>query len=90
VAEKISAVGGKELWASDDKPTFTPVMSRLRTASHIQKDWLASQHTSYLKKQLTDAATEGQTTNIESNTHFGPRLAVGENFAKNIETTGTF
>ena len=65
-------------------------MVRLRTASHTNPDWMASLATSSIAKQLNESATRGDDTNIISNPDFRPRLAVGENFGKNVESSGEF
>jgi hypothetical protein len=65
-------------------------MIRLQSAAHNNPDWLASQFTSHLKKQLSEHAIRGSDTNIESNVHFVPRLAVGENFGTKVNETGKF
>ena len=71
-------------------PGFEPEMIRLRTASHSNPDWMASLGTSYLTKQLNESATKGDDTNVLHNDNWGPRLAFGKNFGKNIEQTGQF
>lgn len=81
---------GLDVLVDDYEPKFRPEMVRLRSASHYNPDWLAAQHTSYLKKQLNEAAIRGEDTNIEENTHFAPRLAQGVGFGKNIRITGKF
>lgn len=90
ISKHLMDSGFKEVFTSADTPSFTPVMPRLRTATHNGTDWLASMHTSYLKKQLNESATRGEDSNIESNVHFAPRLAIGNNFADNIKSTGKF
>lgn len=90
IATHINDAGFKEVFSSPDAPNFKPHMVRLRAAAHNNTDWLASMHTSYLKKQLNESAVRGETTNIESNSHFAPRLAIGANFGDNIEQTGKF
>jgi DNA-directed RNA polymerase subunit beta' len=90
ISKHLMDSGFKEVFTSGDTPSFTPVMPRLRTATHNGTDWLASMHTSYLKKQLNESATRGEDSNIESNVHFAPRLAIGNNFADNIKSTGKF
>lgn len=90
IAQHLSKAGFNNVFVSKESPTFKPHMVRLRTASHHSPDWLASMHTSYLKKQLNEAAIRGEDTDIESNIHFAPRLAVGQGFGENIETTGKF
>lgn len=90
IAKHISSAGFNEVFASPEAPTFKPHMVRLRAATHHGTDWLASMHTSYLKKQLSESAIRGEESNIESNSHFAPRLAIGTNFGDNIEQTGKF
>lgn len=90
ISKHLMDSGFKEVFTSGDTPSFTPIMPRLRTATHNGTDWLASMHTSYLKKQLNESATRGEDSNIESNVHFAPRLAIGNNFADNIKSTGKF
>lgn len=90
VAERMRKVGATNVFASPTAPPFTPDMQRLRTASHSDKDWLASLSTSYLGKQMTQAAERGDETDIESNYHYAPRLAAGVGFGENIERTGKF
>lgn len=90
IAQHLSKAGVNNVFVSKESPSFKPHMVRLRTASHHSPDWLASMHTSYLKKQLNEAAIRGEDTNIENNIHFAPRLAVGQGFGENIENTGKF
>lgn len=90
IAKHISSAGFSEVFTSKEAPTFKPHMVRLRAATHHGSDWLASMHTSYLKKQLSESAMRGEESDVESNVHFAPRLAIGSNFAENIEQTGKF
>lgn len=90
VASYLDDHGYKEVEAAATAPGFTPEMIRLRTASHSNPDWLASMGTSYLTKQLNEAATEGDDTNVLHNPDWRPRLAYGAGFGKNIEETGEF
>lgn len=90
VASYLDNHGYKEVEAAATAPGFTPEMIRLRTASHSNPDWLASMGTSYLTKQLNEAATEGDDTNVLHNPDWRPRLAYGAGFGKNIEETGEF
>lgn len=90
VASYLNDHGYKEVEAAATAPGFTPEMIRLRTASHSNPDWLASMGTSYLTKQLNEAATEGDDTNVLHNPDWRPRLAYGAGFGKNIEETGEF
>lgn len=90
IAKHLSESGLGEVFTSTSSPTFKPHMVRLRAATHHSSDWLASMHTSYLKKQLSESAIRGEETNVEKNIHFAPRLAIGTNFGENIEQTGNF
>lgn len=90
IADRMGKVGAQEILASQTEPSFTPEMSRLRTAAHADRDWLSSMSTSYLGKQLVQAAERGDETDIQSNYHYAPRLAAGVGFGENIEQTGKF
>lgn len=90
IAKHLKTAGMDEVFASTEAPTFKPHMVRLRAATHHGTDWLASMHTSYLKKQLSESAIRGEESDVEKNVHFAPRLAIGTNFAENIEQTGKF
>lgn len=90
VAKKLAKNKYDSLLVDDAAPGFEPHMVRLRTASHTNPDWMASLATSSIAKQLNESATRGDDTNIISNPDFRPRLAVGENFGKNVEVTGEF
>lgn len=74
----------------DRAPGFEAQLVRLRAASHTNPDWLASMATSYISKQLNESATRGDDTNVVSNPDFRPRLAIGENFGKNVNEQGLF
>jgi DNA-directed RNA polymerase subunit beta' len=90
IAKHLKSVGFEEVFSSPESPTFKPHMVRLRAATHHGTDWLASMHTSYLKKQLSESAIRGEESDVEKNIHFAPRLAIGTNFGENIEQTGKF
>lgn len=90
IAKRLEKAEWGDIQVSEQAPRFSPQMVRLQSASHNNPDWLAQQHTSYLKRQLSDSAARGLDTNIEKNVHFAPRLAVGEDFGKDIRETGTF
>ncbi len=90
MTKRIREAGIKAVPVSEEEPKFVPTMMRLRTASQNSKDWLAKMHTSYLTSNLAADAPRGRTTNIEHNTHFAPRLMVGEDFGKKVEQTGEF
>lgn len=90
VAKFIQDHGHDKVQVEDNAPSFIPEMIRLRTASHSNPDWMASMGTSYLTKQLNEAATEGDDTNVKQNADWRPRLAFGEGFGKRIAETGEF
>lgn len=90
VAANLADNSFDEVVVDDVEPHFEPEMIRLRTASHANQDWLASMGTSYLAKQLNEAATRGDDTNIKENDDYRPRLAVGADFGTNITETGKF
>jgi hypothetical protein len=89
IAEHLKKTG-YDVVASEEEPGFRPEMTNLRTASQHAPGWLEKQHTSYLRQNLSDDAMRGRDTDIASNVHFAPRLAVGADFGNNIETTGKF
>ncbi len=90
MVERMRKVGATEVLASPTAPPFTPDMQRLRTASHSDRDWMASLSTSYLGKQMVQSAERGDETNIEENYHYAPRLAAGVGFGEKIQQTGKF
>jgi len=90
ISKRLSNVGINQVHVTDKAPAMRSDMVRLRTAAHSNPDWLASMHTSYLKSQLTSSAVRGDTTDVQKNVHFAPRLAIGTDFGKNIETSGEF
>jgi hypothetical protein len=90
IQKELNEVGITEVDALDKPPPFKPNMDRLRTVSHYNDDWLAGLSTSYLKKQLEESTLRAATTDIASNQHWAPRIAVGVGFGQNIEQTGKF
>lgn len=90
VARDLESHGYSGVLADDSEPEFEPEMVRLRGASHTTPDWLASQGTSYLTKQLEESVTRGDDTNVYSNPDWRPRLAYGKDFGKNLTETGEF
>lgn len=90
VADNLSKYDYNEILVDDNEPGFQPEMQRLRAAAHSNPDWLASQGTSYLTKQLNEASARGDDTNILENADYRPRLAFGAGFGKNISQTGLF
>lgn len=90
MAERMRKAGVTTALASQTEPYFKPDMQRLRTASHSDRDWMASLSTSYLSKQMVESAERGDDTDVGSNYHYAPRLAVGVGFGENIEQTGKF
>lgn len=90
VAHRLEGAGIEKIYSSPTTPWFTAEMPRMRTASHVQDDWLASMHTSHLKSQLASSALRGADTSLDSNVHFAPRLAIGAGFGKNTGESGRF
>lgn len=90
VAKDLQENNYNDVYVDDNKPAFEPEMIRLRASSHTNPDWMASLGTSSLSKQLNDAASKGDVTNVISNSDYRPRLAFGKDFGKNIEQTGMF
>jgi DNA-directed RNA polymerase subunit beta' len=89
--DRLKSAGIKGVVASgEEQPKFHPEMVRLRAAAHNNPDWLARMHSSYLMSNLDESASRGRDTDTMENTHFAPRLAIGKNFGKNIDTTGKF
>lgn len=88
--KRLENAGFGEVEVTDEPPEFETSMTRLRSAAHDQDDWLAQMHTSYLKSNIADSATRGLDTNVEANTHFAPRLAVGVGFGDKVRETGKF
>lgn len=87
---QLKDIGATNVTVTGTQPKFHAEMPRLRTASHVQEDWLASQSTSYLKEQLLSGAERGADSNVQSNLHYAPRLAIGEGFGQNTAATGKF
>lgn len=87
---RIRESGINHVPVSQEEPKFVPEMRRLRSASHSGQDWLAKMHSSYLTTNLSNSAARALDTNLEENTHFAPRLAVGKGFGEKVETTGKF
>lgn len=90
VAEYLESKGVDRIFASNVEPTFRPQFVRLQQVASTSDDWLASLGGSYLGNQLQQGITRAQDTNIESNIHPVPRLAVGVGYAEDIERTGKF
>ncbi len=90
MAQHLSDRGFGQVPVTDDAPGFAPDMTRLRTASHSGRDWLAKMQTSYLSRNLIDSAVAGEDTDTSENVHFAPRLAIGINFGDKARTTGKF
>lgn len=90
VAKDLESVGYQNVYADDTAPGFEPEMVRLRGASHSNPDWMASQGTSYLTRQIGEAVERGDDTEVYSNQDWRPRMAYGVDFAKNVRKTGEF
>lgn len=90
MAESIASKGYKEVFATDDEPSFRPTFVRLQQVASVDDDWLAGLGGSYLGNRLQKGITRSQDTNIEENIHPVPRLAVGVGFGDKLDTTGKF
>ena len=90
MAENLSDMGFNSILSSSTGVEFTPEMTRMRTATIKEKDWMSSLHSSYQAHRLNNAALSGAETNIEENIHFAPRLAYGKGFGDKSDTTGLF
>lgn len=90
MSRQLKDAGMNKVTVTETQPKFHAEMPRLRTASHVQDDWLASQSTSYLKGQLLSGAERGADTDTQNNLHFAPRLAIGEGFGQTTAQTGKF
>lgn len=87
---RLKTAGFSKVLASPTPPPFKSEMVRLRTASHAGKDWLAKLNTSYLGTNLQHDAERANSTNIEHNVNYAPRLAVGKGFGVNVGEKGEF
>jgi hypothetical protein len=90
MAEDLANKGFPKLQVSPTEPGFRPTMVRLTQVASTDDDWLASLGGSYLGNQLREGITRAQDTNVESNHHPVPRLAVGTGYADKLEETGKF
>lgn len=90
IAKHLEENGFEKVFVSEEEPSFRPQFVRLQQVAATSDDWLASLGGSYLGNQLQQGITRAQDTNIESNIHPVPRLAVGVDYGKDIERTGKF
>lgn len=90
VAKDLKDNGYDSVLVDQSVPGFEPELVRLRTASHNNRDWLASQATSYLTQQIEDSVVRGDDTNVLANDDYRPRIAYGRGFAENAGETGRF
>lgn len=90
VAANLKKHNHNEIDVDDVEPGFKAEMIRLRASSHTNPDWLASLGTSYLGKQLNEASTKGDDTNVLENVDYRPRLAFGKDFGRKVDQTGIF
>jgi hypothetical protein len=89
-AKRLQETGYGEVYVSNEAPKFHPDTQRLRTSQKNTDDWMGRMYGSYIKDTLQESATRGYDTNVKSNPHFAPRLAIGVDFGKNVRTTGEF
>ena len=90
MAKDLEKAGFKDVMADPEAPPFEPEMVRLRGSQSSGQDWLSKFHTSNLGRNVGLDAERARDTNIQANTHFVPRLAVGVGFGENIGETGKF
>jgi len=90
MAQSLADKGFEKVWTSDKEPSFRPEFIRLQQVAATDDDWLASLGGSYLGAQLQQGVMRAQDTNVLENIHPVPRLAYGEDYGKNLETTGKF
>lgn len=89
--EDLEEAGFEDVTINEEPPAFESTMVRLmEAAGKGQDDWLARTGTSYIGKNLIHSAQRGYDTNTQENVHPYPRLAIGENFGKNVKETGKF
>lgn len=85
VAKRLTDQGIGSIATSTSEPGFKPVMLRLQQAASFDDDWLARMGGSYLTRNLEDSKTRALDTNIESNAHPVPRLAVGVGYGDRLD-----
>lgn len=90
VADRLKESGFGKVSVSDREPGFEPQMMRLQAAASFSDDWLGRMGSSYLTRNFEDSKTRALDTNIESNYHPVPRMAVGVNFGDKVDVTGKF
>lgn len=76
MAEELAEFGVDKVRAHERPVAFTPQMTRLRTAAHYGKDWLAKLHGTYLKSNLLSDVQAVSESNIHG-THPIPAIAYG-------------
>ena len=79
---ELAEFGVDKVRVHETPPSFTPQMTRLRTASHYGKDWLAKLHGSYLKSNLLSDVQSVSESNIHG-THPIPAIAYGVELGEN-------
>ena len=76
MAAELSDFGVDKVRVHERPVAFTPQMTRLRTAAHYGKDWLAKLHGTYLKSNLLSDVQSVSESNIHG-THPIPAIAYG-------------
>ena len=76
MATELSDFGVDKVRVHERPVAFTPQMTRLRTAAHYGKDWLAKLHGTYLKSNLLSDVQSVSESNIHG-THPIPAIAYG-------------
>lgn len=90
VAKRLEESGFNDVASSAKPPGFEPEMMRLQAAASFGDDWLGRLGSSYLSRNLEDSKTRALDTNIESNPHPIPRMAVGVGYGDKVDTEGRF
>lgn len=90
MVKTIKDSGIEKVYSSKDTPRFTPIMTMLSRAAKHNEDWMAKLHNTYISESLRNDAVIGADTDIEQNTHFAPRIAIGKGFGDKTTETGKF
>jgi hypothetical protein len=90
MAEHLASRGYDKVAVANDAPGFEPDMDRLRTAGSASTDWASKLTSSYVAKNMAESAVRGGDSDFSSNISPYPRLAIGKNFANDVEKTGKF
>lgn len=91
IATRLKKAGFDTVAVSDVAAAdFHPQFVRLRTPYESNEDWLVSQTGSYIKSRLQSSATRGTDSPLQASEHWVPSLARGNEFGREVRTTGKF